>query len=658
MLSEDLTASPAIREDTNAFDRTNDVEDTGPMPEMYHRRSTSSQSTTGGLRLGSAERHEVDHVLTLQLQQELQRRADARLLSSCTFRPKINGKRSVSPQQSSKVEDRLLLLGQMAKEKVHRETMIHQDRALDLLSFTPQIDSVSRQKARSMHPGGVPVVDRLLHYGRVAAESKAVLEHRLREEEDKQMAQTFNHATALSKKTKGTFLARCVTKENDKKQAIARKRAELLVECTFAPSISKVSREYCEITRGEVQNNNLRVEELYQDAHQRRKVQQQREDDKAATEMDRHMTHPKTNVKSQQVLFGGSHQSFYSQEFIQRQQVFQQLAKEHSKQLKQQLEAEATNKPKLLERVTSELIQEQVVRLHYQSVDISKDVKKQLAKTQLEEACPFRPQLSIGSEECVKRIERNPNVVERLTRESRYKRRSASANDAIRRNEQEKSNEEFLHKKIVKDSDAEEFYQRQMFHVQQRDELLRHKKLTSNMSDQVECTFHPNIEVGSSQQRQVNNTPSTIITPPTGTNKVPAGPPRRQQLGGSEDKNRSSSSHVQSTSFQGVERHVERQQKAQQMKRDEEERRNQLGKGMPCNGPKYTILSPFSLSRSRTNHRLQQEEIHHGSNTPLTEVPLNHHLRSMQERGRAQEKYADPFTSEQLLAAIRKYNQR
>ncbi|CUG06275.1 Hypothetical protein, putative, partial [Bodo saltans] len=391
-----------------------------------------------------------------------------------------------------------------------------------------------------------------------------------------------------------------------------------------------------------------------------------------ALEADRRVYHPTTNPQSEQWIRRGQHGTFFQKDFVDRQEDYARIHDEHAialqetKAEEQRRALEASRATSTLARVRHEMIEQQVERLYYEGPEVSKEVKQRLAQQLEKEECPFAPTLSIGSEYVARKIPRNTNVVERLFN---VPKRSYSARDdpkmSSRHNDSSLlSGSQNGGGRTVGSADANAFYRRQVDSVQRTQDQLALKHSEQQLEKQLECTFRP----------RTNSRPST---------------PQKQQSSAVAAR-ASSTPPPPSPQVSGMSEFLKRKELAKKLAEDKIARIEALGKGKPCNGPNFTVVTPFKLSNRKpvirsssnadNNHRYetvvgspsakdrwhvhhheasaaqhQQKPLHSQMNTSTGSLNNSRRAATLHDDRIPRAGFLDPYNSEKLLQAIRRH---
>lgn len=696
-------------------------------PRGSHIDVTSDLASIGGSHngvvlvpkhkpLGSAERSEEDRQLHEVSQYQLQQKALRTLQQTCTFQPRINhstatsvasGSGSTQKQQPQHrtaaatalrtdahttttatslsyggddefvvpVEERLLQKAKAAeivkRERAEARRQLEEQEAQQW--FKPQIQRADDEyRKRLLHPSDLPVEERLLHYGKTVAESRRQLREDREALEKKQLLEFFRPPESQNKKSQTSFVTRAATKKNDRDKHIGEIRAQQARENTFQPSISRLSQQLAQEQR-RAQGQQNRIVALHEEAEQRRREKEKRVREHAALEADRRVYHPTTNPQSEQWIRRGQHGTFFQKDFVDRQEDYARIHDEHAialqetKAEEQRLALEASRATSTLARVRHEMIEQQVERLYYEGPEVSKEVKQRLAQQLEKEECPFAPTLSIGSEYVARKIPRNTNVVERLFN---VPKRSYSAGDdpkmSSRHNDSSllSGSQQNGGGRTVGSADANAFYRRQVDSVQRTQDQLALKHSEQQLEKQLECTFRP----------RTNSRPST---------------PQKQQSSAVAAR-ASSTPPPPSPQVSGMSEFLKRKELAKKLAEDKIARIEALGKGKPCNGPNFTVVTPFKLSNRKpvirsssnadNNHRYetvvgspsakdrwhvhhheaaaaqhQQKPLHSQMNTSTGSLNNSRRAATLHDDRIPRAGFLDPYNSEKLLQAIRRH---
>ena len=561
---------------------------------------TSDHNLSGTLvynKLGTSERRREDQLLQEAMQEELAKRALERMSRDCTFKPSINPRSGSSDTPTSNtvgdaaeadVVERLLKRGELARKALEDRLRAkkEQEELARRTAFKPIVNSSDPYKVGLMHPPEMPVEERLLHYGKTVEESRKKLKEDREALERKQLLEFFRPSTIVrdTNKKQKSFLTREETKKNDRDKEIGEARRQLMKEYTFQPSISKISEQLA--SKGRSADPGQRAAALYDEALRRRQDREQKQREAAVMESDRSAYHPATNPTSVEWIAQGQHRNLFEADFVRRQEEYAKVHAEHEKQLHEAVRSETSgggpgprgsgstsSSPPM--RVHHRQIEEQVSRLYYESRDISAEAKKRLQERLAQQECPFKPKVSVGTDAVMRCIQREKDPVRRLTMQTR---RSFSADSRQRIEEQQAAAVTAINESVgsnhrqVDPAEATEFYHRQLESLARKYEILHQKHAAAEMEKQLDCTFRPKTNVDEYRRN-------------------------RQKL----DQSVRSDSV---SSVQGADCFVRRQQLARDKQREKELRVQQLGKGMHCNGPNYTVVVPFQLSEGRSKPKI------------------------------------------------------
>ena len=545
------------------------------------------------LRLGTSRREELDRKLFALHQQKIQKLSAAK--NECTFRPKINKNSSAVTEAafSVPVEERLQRDAELRETRRLAATKSQSDQPEKLYTFKPQINSSSRKTASEMNPTGIPVEDRLMHYAEAMEESRFMLADQQRREEEAHLKQFFNpKIKARDFDQSKDFFERLEEAELRKKLTLEEQREQLNSAHPFKPQLSRISVAYVEGRRQfGFDHEANRSDALYNEA----KIRQQSHADRKAqieeSENDSRYYKPSTCRINNEILQAGKLKELYGQTtFVERQQVFMELAKRHAEQLKQDVENDERHRKPCIPGVSSGgcetekldeiALQEQVERL-YTHHKTSKTLKKVLAEKEINAKCPFKPTLAPATEEYWRTLaERNSEtkgtIFDRLASapaKSHLEKQGLNDSVSVASNEEKK--------RRVNQTEVDEFYRKQLSGLQRKEHMIKKQKLLQEIEGQKDCTFHPDIQVRPTPMR-----PSSAAA----------------------SHNTSVCSATSVKELVGVSSFVERQASARRRRQEDEERLSQLGKGKPCNGPNFTVVTPFKLSRrssseNGSNHR-------------------------------------------------------
>jgi hypothetical protein len=563
------------------------------------------------------------------LQEELQQKALERIQMECPFRPQINTTEYVQHlNEYESVEERLLQRGrQIAASREEQRLRKLQDEQAELRRlFRPQVNPNDPYKRALMHPPNLPVEERLLHYGKTVEESRKQLKEDKETFERKQLLEFFRPSTGSSGgKKQRSFLTRAETRQNDRDKAVTEARSQLMREYTFQPSISKLSAELVQEQRRGRKGVD-RARELHAEAIKRRQERERKEREQAAMEADRKAYQPTTNPVSDQWIHSGMHSKLFEQDFVTRQKQYDAVHKEHEEKLRKALDSTAGNAEKTSRKVSKEEAEAHVERLYAEYADVSREFKARLAEQLQREECPFTPATCIGTEHVIRRILREKDVYKRLFSPQQNNRaHSADAARVI-----EHSNASIPTSRTVHPREAEEFYSRQIDALHRKEQELHHRSAAEQLKSHAECTFRPRTTVDDYYRLKEHD--------------------QKRKL----------------KDLHGVNTFMRRQEEARKLQQAKEERLKQLGKGMPCNGPNFTVVTPFKLSEGRHAH---QESNPHPydiarseAKSTLLQQPRQAIIRSQNtstfgvESRLGASGHHDPYNSEKLLAALRKYS--
>eukprot|EP00744_Colponema_vietnamica_P021611 GILI01030909.1.p1 GENE.GILI01030909.1~~GILI01030909.1.p1 ORF type:complete len:530 (-),score=56.00 GILI01030909.1:76-1572(-) len=405
------------------------------------------------------------------------------------------------------------------------------------------------------------------------------------------------------------FLQRMKEAELQRSSSVALLKDRDLQACTFKPSISRMSKVYEEEREQRLQHKDTshtdlnqsgrpvraqsasRVESLYRDAQTRATVLEHKRFAKALQETTS-IGKPYISSGTDRIVREGPMKDVYSCNFIQRQEIFQQLAHEHAKVL-----AVVSDRPSLLSpngsdgrQLTSIEMENQVDRLYTRSTEVSKQLRQLLQDKTIANQCTFKPALSRATELFMsKEGEEREDVVERLTRKLAQPKDAASPPD-------NQNAPGTPRRAPVSMRDAELFYRRQLVNLKQKQKLIDERKAIRIIDEQKDCTFQPDIQPYHTERR-ASSAPHSLNT--------------------------SIDSQAKSiTGIVGADSFLKRQRVARDRRKEKVDQLNNLGKGKVCNGPNFTVVRPFHLSKGRGQSR--DLNIHFDPNTqfeqPLTKI--------------------------------------
>lgn len=568
-------------------------------------------------------------------QYELQQKALQRLQETCSFHPTINPfprhhggdgdamNDSITVQDDRvPVEERLMKKGKFSEvvRRERAELKRQMEEAERQRLFRPQVNPDDPYKQRLLHPPNLPVEERLLHYGRTVEESRQQLRKEKEAQEEKQLLKFFRPSSdTTTRKKQQTFLTRAETRQNDRDKQLGEKRVQLMKEYTFQPSIGRLSQEIDEqkqrMTRRAASAD--RAVLLHEEAKRRQQQRELKEREHAAMETDRKVYQPTTNPASLHWIERGAHGPLFEEaNFVERQEEYMRVHEDHVHELREaheqetQQALEASKRALHLRRVNKAMIDAQVRRLYDDQQEISAEVKQRLEERLLREACPFKPVTSIGTEHVMQRVHRDPNVVRRLTTITKAPpKRSMSADDSALLNSSTGSAQgASSKKKVVHPNEAEQFYRRQVAASERTKAQAYQKHSEKELEEHLQCTFRPKLNA----RRAVGqSTPPAKKQSSEGTlRKGPSSSSPNGAAGGGDHQ----ATPLEQT-VAGLGDFLKRREMAIALQKEKEARIQALGKGLPCNGPNYTVITPFHLSEKKPNERNTMEDTSPRSST-------------------------------------------
>ncbi|KAH9578180.1 hypothetical protein LSM04_007019 [Trypanosoma melophagium] len=549
-----------------------------------------SEAIVGHYPLGSWERHLMEERIRAVKRHEREKLLRAEMERECTFQPRVGVSRtgtsgiqefhpSQKQQQRLPVFERLAKsakerearLAQLAEEKRRREEAALQD------AFHPHVNTVSEnQLPFTLQTSNVPVEERLLHYGRSVQQSRQLMQQQQRRKELEEIRQQQKLAVprrsrscVLSEKYLGNIADRSkrILIERETERALAQQ--VLFEEHTFKPKVCTTSDD---IDRSRKAKKDIRDRgvALYEDG-MRRQMQRQAEAARRLGEERSDLHKPTTNPLTNDWIHHGQHKALFNKDFVKRQEVYQRVREEHQRNLASALEQ--SERAAVL-RIDQDMIHQQVERLYLSAQEVRKELKKRKEDHMKATECTFRPQLAPGTAYVIARTNREKDVVKRLSSVPRNRRPfHPSIFDVDDENENIEKNIRERSARVVTPNAAQEFYERQKRALEEREAQLRQQKQQQAMEELCVCTFRPRTSTDEYLQRR-----------------------QRQSSGEGQQ-------HVEEQ-VSGVAAYLQRQAEAKQRLKEKEEKYKNLGRGLPCNGPKRTIITPFNLSIGRGTRSL------------------------------------------------------
>ncbi|CCW63867.1 unnamed protein product [Phytomonas sp. EM1] len=493
-----------------------------------------------------------------QLQEELH-------MSECTFQPKVHSSGASKGRASKHSKDErgrereaegshrhsdpnVSVFDRLARqaEELHAKSVQRErqkqreERDSRECSFRPQINTtprLSRNSSELERQGRVE--DRLLRYGR-ATERHKELQRRQKEEGRLSLSANGNLS---SMDPESRRLAQREFEERNEELLRRREQKSAMAECeapstSFHPRISSNSIALDEAARarkaesGEESSRPLKRGELLYEkgmVSHVKKLQLAEELRRREEEELCHGHKPHINPYTNDWLQRSENQKFFAKDFISRQEIYHE-AREELKDLLAEEEEAKRRQAFAHARVSSDTILSQVERLYNDAVKASK-VKSSKAGDSFEKACPFKPELSKGSLQVLRKMpHREKDVVSRLTRPG-----SSTAKDekepSKRRLSGTSSDKGYFHssrrptsvekrvlgnrggplnesgsdfemdachsqlsssgRRVIRPEDAEAFFQRQIEAQRQREERIRQEQQKKEEEEMESCTFRP-----------------------------------------------------------------------------------------------------------------------------------------------------------------------
>lgn len=245
--------------------------------------------------------------------------------------------------------------------------------------------------------------------------------------------------------------------------------------------------------------------------------------------------------------------------------------------------------------LTTEAMAEQVDRLYTQSTAVSKQLRQLLAAERLREECTFKPILSPATEAYHRATEgaRPACVVQRLTAAAASSKTEGAEGNRPQTPKPTPS-QAAVPKRAVTPSDADRFYRRQVAAIRHKEQRIAEARAARAVDEQRDCTFRP--EFGAAVAGLVPTSSSSRH-----------GTPSRRAASAPQSANasfrRDDDASVTVASITGTTAFLERQSLARRQRQEKEALLAAVGKGMRCNGPNYTVVRPFNLTGGRGQGR-------------------------------------------------------
>ncbi|ORC90415.1 200 kDa antigen p200 [Trypanosoma theileri] len=585
--------------------------------------------------LGSWERHLMEERIRALKRHEREQLLRAEMERECTFQPRVgisrastNGVQESHPsqehQQQQQQQQRVPVFERLANSAKEREARLAQladekrrrEEAALRNAFHPHVNTVSEhQLPFNVQTSNVPVEERLLHYGRSVQQSRQIMQQQQQRKEleeirqqQKQAVSRRSRSCVLNEKHLGDIADRSkqILIERETERALAQQA--LLGEHTFKPKVC-ITSDAIDRSRNAKKDIRDRGVALYEDG-MRRQQERQAEAARRLGEERSGLHKPTTNPLTNDWIQHGQHRSLFHKDFVKRQEIYQRVREEHQRNLASALEQ---NERAAVLRVDQDMIEQQVERLYLNAQEVRKEVKKRREDHIKAKECPFRPQLAPGTAYVIAHTNREKDVVKRLASVPRNRRAfnpSIFDVDEEENETTEKNSHEQRSAKVVTPNEATEFYQRQKQALEKREAQLRQQKQQQAMEELCVCTFRPRTSTDEYLQR-------------------------RQKQTSSEGEQ-----HVEKY-VSGVTAYLQRQAEAKQRLKEKEEKYNNLGRGLPCNGPKRTIITPFNLSSGR------------GARSSSLSPSRGDSKHSGMEYHDVPRQYVDPCSKNDLLLALR-----
>ncbi|KEG12823.1 200 kDa antigen p200 [Trypanosoma grayi] len=540
--------------------------------------------------LGSWERHLMEERLRAVKRHERERLMREELEKECTFQPHVGTSRSSACQAQASLVPReqqqqfvpvFERLAQHAKEREARLAVLAEkkkQREEEALrhAFHPHVNAAAENREPlPVYAANIPVEERLLHYGRSVEQGRRQLqEERQRKELEEIRQQTVLRSARRSGASKENPPEDDIVDRSKRfliERELGRAQAQqaLMEEHPFRPKVCTTSNA---IDRGRKAQHNTRDRgvALYEEG-MRRQQQRQTEMARRHGEERKGLHKPATNPLTDDWIHHGQHSALFRQNFVRRQEVYQRVREEHQRKLASALEQ---SEQVAVPRVDQAMIERQVERLYLGAQEIRKEAKKRMEDHIRARECPFRPELAPGTEYVIAHANREQDVVKRLASTPRSRRalHHSLYEEEFEENGDKEEENRLRNVKVVHPEEAKEFYQRQKRALEEREVQLREKKQRQAMEELCACTFRPRTSTDEYLQRRQKEASS-------------AGQQQQQQ-------------HVE-VRVSGVSAYLQRQAEAKRRLKEQEERYQKLGQGLPCNGPSGTVITPFNLSSGR-----------------------------------------------------------
>lgn len=628
------------------------VEDATAISVLFTRSlsGSSSRSSTGGespvpaaktkpfgeiaalarYPLGSWERHVVEERLRAIKRHERERILRAEIEKECTFKPRVISSdghtRSAStgaPQPESDRRTQVFMrLTERAKKRDARIAQLKAEKELkeeEALrdAFKPRVNAAGEPKsALNVRSLNVPVEERLLHYGKTIEESRRLLQEERRREELKEMRNGLlprrERNNAPKKEERDiAYRSQHLIIEREKERALAQKA--LLEQHPFRPKVCSTSDAIDRERRAQY-NAKDRGALLYAEGlHRQRRRQEEvvRQQKREFSGSGKPTTSPLTN----DWIYHGQHRALFEQNFVRRQELYQQVREEHQRRLALALE-ENDRKAAEIPRIDPAMIEEQVERLYLGGYGVGKESKKCKDRLDKDDGCSFRPQLAPGTAYVIAHSRREPDVVKRLAASTQRRRCASDVNlfgsyDEGNEEREEKAKNKNSNARTVGPEEAEEFYQRQKRAVEERQAQLRERKQRLAMEELFACTFRPKTCTDGYQQRRQREVS-----------------PERQK------------EYRVEARVSGVTAYLQRQAEAKRQRDDLRARYENLGRLSSSSARGPTVIKPFNLSSGRASRTrcLSSATASQGCNSEVEEREGNRHT--------------DLFTQQEVIEAL------
>nr|CCC94050.1 unnamed protein product [Trypanosoma congolense IL3000] len=564
---------------------SNSPRNSGASSQIVKVTAMDAVSALAHFPLGSWERHVVEEKLRAVRRHERECALRAEMEKECTFKPSVctsfrHGK-DTGGDPTEAQSKRALVFKRLAQQAKERSIRIEQKRAekeheeMEALrnAFRPRVNAYEdNQRASDRRSSSAPVEERLLHYGKTIENSRKMLQEEKYRQEMKEMSggsvtARKGHEGGSKDKREGdiAFRSRNFLLNRERERALAQKT--LLEKHPFRPQICATSdaidrerRSLChKLDRGAT----LYAEGIHR--KQRQQVEALRHQNRESSGLHKPVTSPLNN----DWIYRGQHRALFEQDFVRRQELYQQVREQHRRDLAAVIE-ENERKAAEVPRIDKAMIEEQIERLYLGGQSPEKGTKKYKEAASKEE-CSFRPQLAPWTEHVLAQSKREPDFVKRLGSCSSYK-RCESSNNIFESCSGDDVGTRSKNIRTIRPEEAEEFYSKQKQAVKEREAHLREQKQRLAMEELFACTFRPKTTADEYFQR------------------------RRRALSPEKQQEQQVEACVL-----GVKAYLQRQAEAKRQRKELQERYENIGRVSSRGRRSSTVIKPFNLSSGRVS---------------------------------------------------------